>query len=108
MPRPSKTEQEIGFIKSLWEELRTMEADHHGTVELKLYPSKRPGVLTIRMIFTPSLAGEDFHLGAQALQFEFPGPQQATFAGALWLFAGRLHDQVANAWQEAYNRVHAG
>lgn len=107
MPRPSKTEQEVGFIHSLWEELRTMEADHHGTVSITLHPSRRPGILTIRMVFTPALAGEENHLGTSAVQYDFPGPAVQSFAGSLWMFAGRLHDLVSRAWQDAYNRAHS-
>jgi|SRR5215207_661490 len=107
MPRPSKTAQEEGFIRSFWEELRTMEADHHGTGTVNIYPSKRPGVLTIRMVFTPTLAGEEHHLGTQAVQYDFPGPYNQSFAGSLWLFAGKLHDLAALAWQDKYNGEHS-
>jgi hypothetical protein len=94
MARPSKTEQEMGYLKDFWEEVRTLEADYHGVWEMSVRPSNRPGVMVYRMIFTPLMEGMENSLGKQTLEFIYPNSEQSTYAGFVWRKAISLSRQV--------------
>lgn len=84
MPRPTKTDQEMGYIKDWWTELRTIEAVHHGIVTTNLYPISRPGVFQIQMTFTPLMGDIENGMGISSLTFSYPNVEQSTFAGFMW------------------------
>lgn len=99
MPRPSKLDQEMGYIRDLWNEIRTIEAVHHGMVSLHVGTLPRPGMLTMRLTFTPLMDTEENYLGVQALDFLYPNAEQSTMAGFLWRKAislGRMVEEAAN------------
>lgn len=104
MPRPSKTEQEAGYLKDFWEEVRTMEADYHGMWSMSVRPSNRPGVMVYRMVFTPLVMDELNPLGVETLEFSYPNAEQSTYAGFMWRKAISLSRQVAGATETARNR----
>jgi len=98
MPRPSKLDQEMGYIRDLWSEIRTIEAIHHGVVALHVSTLGRPGILAMRLTFTPLMEGQEDYLGVQALDFTYPNAEQSTMAGFLWRKAislGRMVDEAA-------------
>jgi hypothetical protein len=84
MARPSKTEQEMGYIRDLWNELRVIEAEYHGVITIYSGASLRPGVLHHRMVFTPIMGGMENGLGTVALEFLYPNVEQSTYAGFMW------------------------
>lgn len=97
MARPSKTEQELGFLRSFWDECRMMEADYHAVVTVYCGTTGRPGVLRFRIVFTPMLDTVEQPLGSQAIVFDFPSSSQYTLAGALWQHASKLHTMVMDS-----------
>jgi len=97
MPRPSKTEQEMGYLRDFWNEVRQTEAEYHGMFEMHVVPTARPGVMQYRMTFTPLLNGEKNGLGVVALTFGYPNVEQSTYAGFMWRKAITLSRMVEEA-----------
>jgi hypothetical protein len=97
MSRPSKTDQERHYLRSFWNELRTLEADHVGVTLVQANTSPRPGVFVFRLVFTPLLEEAYNPLGSAAVQIEFPNGQTQTLAGALWSAAMKLTTNVDDA-----------
>jgi hypothetical protein len=104
MARPSKTDQELGYLKDFWEEVRTTEADYHGSWSMEVWPSNRPGVMTYRMIFAPLMGAIEYGLGKQTLEFTYPNAEQSTMSGFLWRKAIALGRQVKLASEEERSR----
>lgn len=101
MARKSKTEQELGMLRSYWDECREMEADYIGVVVCSVECTPRPGVLKYRLSFTP-FAGDAYNsLGTQMYQFEFPNAQNGSLAGAMWAGSLKLLALVERAASEA-------
>jgi hypothetical protein len=100
MARPSKTAQEVGYLKDLWEEVRTLEADYHGMWEMNVRPSNRPGVMIHRMVFTPLVGDLENGMGKQTIEFAYPNAEQSTYSGFLWRKAISLSRQVQGALDE--------
>lgn len=97
MARPSKLDQEMGYIRDLWNELKTIEAVHHGMVSMTVSPLKRPGVLFFHMSFTPMDAQFHGGEGICSLSFQYPNAEQSTLAGFLWRKAislGRMVEET--------------
>jgi len=90
MARKSKTEQEQGFLRDYWNEVREMEADYRGVVMSSLECSPRPGVMRFRLSFTPMMGYIENGMGVSMYQFEFPNSQQGTLAAALWAASLKL------------------
>lgn len=97
MPRKPKEEQEAGYMRSLWDELRYLQVDHTGTVAVTCDPSERPGVFYFRFVFRPANK-EDMELwGTQAIQIEFPNGSRQMLSAALWTALMKLTDAVVDA-----------
>jgi hypothetical protein len=94
MARPSKTEQEIGYLKDWWMEVRSLEAEHNGQVSMFVTASPRPGVMRYRMVFTPLMGDLENGLGVVALDFLLPNVEQSSYAGSLWRKAISLSRMV--------------
>jgi len=97
MSRPSKTEQELGHIKDLWTELRTLEAEYHGLSSIHMVPLARPGCFSVRITFTTLDSQYEEKPADQAIQFAFPNVEQSTFAGMLWRKAISLGRMIMQA-----------
>lgn len=100
MARPSKTDQEQGYIRDMWNEIRTIEAVHHGMVSMHVAALPRPGVMAFKMVFTPLMEGQENGLGVHALEFIYPNAEQSTLAGFLWRKAISLGRMVEDADSE--------
>lgn len=94
MPRPTKTDQEMGYLRDFWNEVRTMEAEYAGMFSMQVRPAARPGVMVYRMLFTPLMEGLENGLGTTALEFSYPNVEQSTYAGFMWRKAIALSRQV--------------
>jgi len=102
MARPSKTDQEMGYVKDWWTEARTIESLHHGTVQMSLWPTNRPGVFQVSMSFTPLMSGQENGLGVCSLSFAYPNAEQSTMAGFLWrkcIALGRMVEETEEIYK---------
>ncbi|HKH19360.1 MAG TPA: hypothetical protein VKB53_00350 [Gammaproteobacteria bacterium] len=106
MPRPSKTDQEHGYLGAFWKELRLLEADYAGVTATAISPSQRPGIMVFRITFAPFVGEEKDLIGTQAVQFEFPNSSTQTLAGALWSAAMKLTTLVSEADRARRGRPH--
>jgi len=97
MSRPSKTEQEMGYLRDFWQEVRVTEAEYHGSFEMTVVPTARPGVMQYRMTFTPAADRTPEGLGVVALVFGYPNAEQSSFAGFMWRKAITLARMVEEA-----------
>src|SRR5947208_2445936 len=97
MPRPSKTEQELGMLRSAWDYLREIQADHQGVVSIYASTMGRPGVFSFRFVFTPLVETSENYLGSCAVQFLYPTAKTQTLAGTFFAQARELSKVVADA-----------
>lgn len=97
MARPSKTEQETGYLRDWWNEVRVLEAEHQGMVSMFVNATHRPGVMKYRMVFTPLMGDAENALGVVALEFVYPNVEHSTFAGFMWRKAISLSRMVQEA-----------
>lgn len=99
MPRPSKTEQELGYLRSFWNEVRTLQVDYAAAVGLYAYPTDKPGIWSYRLVFTPLLDNAENLVGSAAVQFQFPNSAAMSLAGCLWNNSMKLTELVAEQYQ---------
>lgn len=97
MPRRSKQEQELGYFRAAWDEIRVMEADFTGNVEIRLNPTQRPGVFNIQMKFTQGLFQDENAVRQESITVNFPDASQSMFSGMIWHLAMQLSRQVLEA-----------
>lgn len=101
MPRPNKTVLELGLIRNFWDTCGEMEADYNGATAMFVNRTRRPGVCSFRLVFTPLVGTAENLLGTVAVQFEYPNSTIQTLAGTLWRAALDLHKMVAEASLDA-------
>lgn len=94
MPRRSKDDQDKGFMRSFWDEVRELESDHGSAVSMYVHPSKRPGVFVFRLVSVPMMGAEADKVGVSSVQFEYPTALRQSLPAALWAYAQKLALQV--------------
>ncbi len=99
MPRRTKQEQEQGFMRSFWDEVRMLQADYGAAVGLYAYPTERPSVWSFRLVFTPLIESAENPVGSAAVQFIFPTASNTPLAATLWVQAMKLTQVVIEANQ---------
>lgn len=99
MSRPSKTEQELGYLRAFWNEARVLQSDYTAAVGFYAYPTERIGVWSYRLVFTPLVADAENHVGSAAVQFLYPNGESQSFAGALWRQCMKLTELVATEYE---------
>lgn len=109
MARPSKTDQELGAMRDFWNEVRTLEADHHGMFTMLVSPVGRPGIFKFTMVFTPLMEGQPNGLSSHSMEFTFPNVEESALAGMLWRKSIRLGWMVREAAEKrAHDRKPGG
>lgn len=108
MSRPTKADQERGYLKAFWDEVRTIEADYTGSVTMFVTPERRPGVMQWRLVFVSLLNGDENALNTASYQFLFPTASNVILAGTLWSGARVLHDLVRDAHERTALRPKNG
>jgi len=96
MPRKTKTDEEVGYLRAFWDEVREMEADFNGAVSIQELPSKRPGVLEIHLSFTQAVGTLDNPLSQAKYKYTFPTALNQTYAASKWVAARALRQVVAD------------
>ena len=104
MPRPSKTEQELGYLRDFWNEVRVMEAEHHGMFEMYVTPTPRPGVMQYLMRFTPIMGTIPNHMGVTTLTFAYPNVENSSYSGFMWRKAITLSRMVQEMADSAHGQ----
>lgn len=105
MARPSKTDQELGLLRSYWDTCGVIEGEYNGVTSLMVTRTRRPGICVYRVVFAPLVGDATNYLGSAAVQFEYPNGAAQTLAGALWKASLDLQSTVADAFLEAKRRA---
>lgn len=92
MPRKSRTDQELGWLRSLWEEMAQAELVHGAYFRIVVKPSATRGIFTcVFELERPETgSGPPAWKGAQALRY--PNGQNTSFLCWLWGSAMRSSD----------------
>lgn len=99
MPRVTKTEQELGFLRSFWDEVRELEADFNGSVTVYETASPRPGVLSVRLVFTQIVGKKENPLPTCSYTYSFPSAANTTYAASKWVATRALRQVVEDSIQ---------
>src|SRR3954465_7951272 len=105
MPRRSKTDQDAGFMRSYWDEVREMQVDYGAVMQVYSHPSNRTGVFVFRMVAAPMDTRDLNDWGTCAVQFEYPNANNQSLPAVLWVFAEKLHNLVHEAYTEHADRA---
>jgi len=107
MPRISKTEQELNYLRSAWEEVEYARTDVNFVITIMMVPTISRGVWSFEIVGTSmenDLFGEPI-IHERAV-FRFPNGRLQTFAGELWNVLHRFNVQLEEArdkWRRAHN-----
>lgn len=97
MPKKPWTDQEVGFMRSFWDEVMELQDDFNGKVLVHEKMSRRPGVLEIRLEFYVDDGLDQALLSACAYQYTFPSSANSTYAASKWIAARALRQTVEDA-----------
>lgn len=98
MPRPSKTDQELAYLRSAWEELEEQAVEYEFHTDLLMTPTISRGVWNVTVVATSKdRDSKGDPLGVERVQFRFPNGRMVTFAGEMWNVLHRFTEQVAEA-----------
>jgi|SRR5689334_2461565 len=107
MPRISKTEQELNYLRSAWEEIEYARTDINTIVTLVMLPTISRGVWSVEVrghSMDTDLLGVP--LWSERAVFRFPNGRLQTFAGELWNVLHRFNIQLEESrdkWTRAHN-----
>lgn len=98
MPRTSKTDQELGYLRSAWEELEDQAIEYGFITTAVMIPTISRGVWSISFEARSKDTNDSgIPLRIERSQFRFPSGRQVTFAGELWSVLHRFTNQIAEA-----------
>ena len=107
MPRMSKTEQELNYLRSAWEEIEYAYTDIGFRVEVRMAPTISRGVWSVKVVAESKDRGPD---GAPSMVesavFRFPNGRLVTFAGELWSVLHKFNIQLEEA-RDRWTRAQA-
>lgn len=96
MPRPSKTDLELGYVRDFWQEVIDIEREHKSVVTLRITPANSRGVLVFRLEAYAVNEIEDDSPRKDSIQRGWPSASNTSLAGFMWSLARRLNDQMSN------------
>lgn len=98
MPRTSKTDQELGYLRSAWEELEDQAIEYGFITTITMIPTISRGVWSLTLSArSKEVDPKGVSLYFERAQFRFPSGRQVTFAGELWTVLHRFTNQLAEA-----------
>lgn len=106
MPRMSKTEQELGYLRSAWEEIEYAATDIDTKVVVEMIPTVSRGVWSVVIrgeSISTDLSGSP--LWRERAVFRFPNGRLVTFAGELWSVLHKFNIQLEEA-RDRWTRAH--
>lgn len=84
MGRKTKTDQERGYARSAWDEIRDIEDEFKASVFITLQPEHRAGVWKIRLSCSQVLVKYGTQPIDSAISVIWPNAYDQMFMGALW------------------------
>lgn len=98
MPRTSKTDQELAYLRSAWEEIEEQAIEYGFITDIRITPTISRGVWAIYVSATSKEVDEKgVPLHFERAMFRYPNGQNIMFAGGLWQFLHRFTNQLAEA-----------
>lgn len=98
MPRISKTEQELNYLRSAWEEVEYARTDINFVVEVHLVPTISRGVWSVVIKARSDEKSPDgYPVMVESAMFRFPNGRLVTLAGELWSVLHRFNIQLEEA-----------
>lgn len=94
MPRKSRTDQELGWLRSLWEELAEAELIHGAFCRIELRPMARRGVFTVSFVMERPETEKGFPEWKGTQRHQYPNGQSTAFLSWLWGVSMRFGDYV--------------
>lgn len=98
MPRPSKTDQELAYLRSAWEEVEEQAVEYGFKTDLLMTPTISRGVWSFSAVAVSKELDERGHpVATERVTFRYPSGRNVMFAGELWSVLHRFTDQIAEA-----------
>lgn len=98
MPRISKTEQELNYLRSAWEEVEYAGTDVNFDVVITMRSTISRGVWAISVHgYSREKDKEGNPIMSEHATFRFPNGRLITFAGELWNVLHRFNVQLEEA-----------
>lgn len=98
MPRKSKTDEEIGFMRTAWEELEEQAVEYRFKTDLYITPTISRGVWHVTITGeSMELDGKGHPVWRERVQYRWPNGFATTFAGELWAKLHKFTEQCAEA-----------
>jgi hypothetical protein len=101
MPRKSSTDQELGWLRSVWEELSSAELKHAGFI----YITVRASASRCRFYVKWEIQRPDTPLGLKSYhasqQLNYPCPDATQFLPWLWNMSRRFSEYIDNDDEDA-------
>lgn len=97
MPRKSSSAVEVGYLRSLWEEIAEIEREFNAVVTLTVYATTQKGVFTVEIRALEMGVLTNNEPTTHSITKRLPDGGSLPFAGALWNTARKLNDLVNQA-----------
>ena len=98
MPRMSKTDKELAYLRSAWEELEEQAVEYGFMTDLLMTPTISRGVWSLSAIaVSKELDGQGHPVATERVTFRYPNGRNVMFAGELWSVMHRFTEQIAEA-----------
>lgn len=97
MPRKSRTDQELGWLRNVWEELAGIELLHQGRCTIQMVPGASRSVFVVNLQFTRPAVKNGFPEFNYTTQVRYPNGDATQLLPWLWGRCQRFADEVALA-----------
>jgi hypothetical protein len=84
MPRKSKTDQELGWLRNIWEEMAATELKHGGFMKVELKPTASRARFMVRLVMTRPEGEGDIPGWAGSTRYDYPNAESTMFLPWLW------------------------
>lgn len=92
MPRKSRTDQELGWLRSAWEELAEGELTHGAFCHIELRPMARRGVFKVVFVMERPETEHGLPAWKGSVAHQYPNGNNTAFLGWLWQMCMRFTD----------------
>jgi hypothetical protein len=95
MPRKNKTDQELSWLRNVWEEVAATELKHGATVDIVIRAGATRGVFTVTFLLVRPEVDKGMPGFTYRSMLRYPNGYQTQFLPWLWGRAGRFAEEVA-------------
>lgn len=95
MPRKSRTDRELGWLSSIWEEMALVETRHGAFSVVELRPTVIRSIFTVRLSAARAAVDEERPGWSYSSLVRYPTGDNTEFLAWLWGRASRFADEAA-------------